>query len=120
MATLDNANPTILSASQLPTRQAKLAPRKGPESRYNDIVFAKPSYLSQPFCSQSAVAWPRTSDWHDEFADEAIDEQEIYGMSISFCLAILVESRLEVFQLETPHYTISATWVAYFLSQKFA
>ncbi|KAH7155757.1 hypothetical protein B0J13DRAFT_233615 [Dactylonectria estremocensis] len=80
MATLDNANPTILSASQLPTRQAKLTPRKGPESRYNDIVFAKPSYLSQPFCSQSAVVWPRTSDWHDEFADEAIDEQEIYDL----------------------------------------
>ncbi|KPM45828.1 hypothetical protein AK830_g665 [Neonectria ditissima] len=80
MASLDNANPTILSASQLPTRQAKATPRKGPESRYNDVVLAKPSYLLQPYCGQSAAAWPRTSDWHREFADEAIDEQEIYDL----------------------------------------
>ncbi|KAL6358871.1 hypothetical protein LRP88_09064 [Fusarium phalaenopsidis] len=50
MATLDNANPTILSASQLPTRQKKAEPRRGPESKYDELIFAKPSYLSSPFC----------------------------------------------------------------------
>ena len=80
MATLDNANPTILSASQLPTRQKKALPRRGPESRYDDVVFAKPSYLSAPFCASSALAWSSANDGSDEFAAEAIDEQEIYGM----------------------------------------
>ncbi|KAI8689105.1 FeS-assembly-P domain-containing protein [Fusarium keratoplasticum] len=79
MATLDNANPTILSASQLPTRQKKAEPRRGPESKYDELIFAKPSYLSSPFCGQGLATWPRGNDWQDEFAPEAIDEQEIYG-----------------------------------------
>jgi hypothetical protein len=90
MATLDNANPTILSASQLPTRQKKAEPRRGPESKYDDIIFAKPSYLSGPFVSQGSAAWPRINDWQDEFSSEAIDEQEIYGMcSFQFYLSHL-------------------------------
>jgi hypothetical protein len=80
MATLDNANPTILSASQLPTRQKKVEPRRGPESRYDDIIFAKPSYLSGPFAGPTSAAWLQLNDQHDEFSSEAIDEQEIYGM----------------------------------------
>ncbi|KAF5249174.1 hypothetical protein FANTH_5440 [Fusarium anthophilum] len=79
MATLDNANPTILSASQLPTRQKKAEPRRGPDSKYDDIIFAKPSYLSGPF-GQGPAAWPRMNDWQDEFSSEAIDEQEIYDL----------------------------------------
>ncbi|KAF5660818.1 FAM96B [Fusarium circinatum] len=79
MATLDNANPTILSASQLPTRQKKAERRRGPDSKYDDIIFAKPSYLSGPF-SQGPAAWPRMNDWQDEFSSEAIDEQEIYDL----------------------------------------
>ncbi|KAM5373095.1 hypothetical protein ACJA88_008623 [Fusarium oxysporum] len=79
MATLDNANPTILSASQLPTRQKKSEPRRGPDSKYDDIIFAKPSYLSGPF-GQGPAAWPRMNDWQDEFSSEAIDEQEIYDL----------------------------------------
>ncbi|KAJ3471674.1 hypothetical protein MRS44_001773 [Fusarium solani] len=58
MATLDNANPTILSASQLPTRQKKAEPRRGPESKYDELIFAKPSYLSSPFCGQGLATWP--------------------------------------------------------------
>ena len=78
MSGLDNANPTILSASELPTRQVKVAPRKGPESRYNDLIFAKPSYLSRPFCDEG-ISWARGDDLQDDFAAEPIDEQEIYG-----------------------------------------
>ncbi|KAI5467600.1 hypothetical protein BGZ63DRAFT_346630 [Mariannaea sp. PMI_226] len=80
MATLDNANPTILSASQLPTRHKKALPRQGPESRYDDIVFSKPSYLLSPFSSSNTVAWPETDNGSDDFAAEAIDEQEIYDL----------------------------------------
>jgi hypothetical protein len=84
----DNANPTILSASQLPTRKAKKAKQVkktkslGPDSKFSDIVFAKPSYLAvQPLnghpwadaCSEEHIAG------EPEFTREPIDEQEIYG-----------------------------------------
>ncbi|KAL6923240.1 hypothetical protein ACHAPO_001410 [Fusarium lateritium] len=80
MTTLDNANPTILSASQLPTRQTKSEPRRGPESRYDDIIFAKPSYLSGHFAGPTSAPWPQLNDQHDELSSEAIDEQEIYDL----------------------------------------
>lgn len=76
---LDNANPTILSAAQLPTRQTKrVAPRKGPDAKYNDIILAKPAYLSRPFCDDDSL-WPDRDIVDDDFAEEPIDEQEIYG-----------------------------------------
>ncbi|EFY95530.1 hypothetical protein MHUMG1_08335 [Metarhizium humberi] len=80
-AALDNANPTILSASQLPTRQKKPAHRHGPDSRYSDIILSKPAFLSQP-CCDDGVAWPRGDDAvnHDQYAPEPIDEQEIYDL----------------------------------------
>ncbi|OAQ58319.1 hypothetical protein VFPPC_11656 [Pochonia chlamydosporia 170] len=78
-AALDNANPTILSASQLPTRQKKAAPRKGPDSKYSDVIFSKPSYLSQP-CWDESASWPHGDIGHDEYAPEPIDEQEIYDL----------------------------------------
>jgi metal-sulfur cluster biosynthetic enzyme len=77
-AALDNANPTILSASQLPTRQKRSLPRKGPESKYSDIIFSKPSYLSRPFCA-SDPSWPDALA-ADDFSVEPIDEQEIYDL----------------------------------------
>jgi metal-sulfur cluster biosynthetic enzyme len=82
MATaLDNANPTVLSASQLPTRQQRLQPRKGPDSKYSDVIFSKPSYLSRPFCDADPM-WSVSSDSSDDddFSSEAIDEQEIYDL----------------------------------------
>lgn len=90
MATLDNANPTILSASALPTRQTKAEPRRGPESKYDDIIFAKPSYLSGPFVGPASSAWPRLDDQANEFSSEAIDEQEIYGMCLRTHLSHLL------------------------------
>jgi hypothetical protein len=92
-AALDNANPTILSASQLPTRQKRSAPRKGPDCRYSDLIFSKPSYMSRPFLQDddaqyqddtaAAVAWSRFGTGAgagDNLSAEPIDEQEIYGM----------------------------------------
>lgn len=76
---LDNANPTILSAAQMPTRQTKrIAPRKGPDAKYNDVILAKPAYLSRPFCDDDSL-WPDRDVVDDDFAEEPIDEQEIYG-----------------------------------------
>lgn len=76
---LDNANPTILSAAQMPTRQKKrIAPTKGPDAKYTDIILAKPAYLSRPFCDDDTL-WPDRDVVDDDFAEEPIDEQEIYG-----------------------------------------
>ncbi|KAM3440585.1 hypothetical protein MY4824_002033 [Beauveria thailandica] len=88
-AALDNANPTVLNASELPTRKHKVVPRRGPDSKYTDIIFAPPSYLSTPFCGDdygAAIAWPRGGNGgaDDGFSDDAtpepIDEQEIYDL----------------------------------------
>ncbi|KAL7787840.1 hypothetical protein V8C37DRAFT_258847 [Trichoderma ceciliae] len=94
-AALDNANPTILSASQLPTRQKRSAPRKGPDCRYSDLIFSKPSYMSRPFLQDDdaryqddtavAVAWSRFgassgAAADDDLSAEPIDEQEIYDL----------------------------------------
>ncbi|ETS00558.1 MIP18 family protein [Trichoderma ghanense] len=94
-AALDNANPTILSASQLPTRQKRSAPRNGPDCRYSDLIFAKPSYLSRPFLQDddiryqddtaAAVPWSRLGAGsgaadEDRLSAEPIDEQEIYDL----------------------------------------
>ena len=78
---LDNANPTILSESQLPSRGRKRdVVRNGPESKYNDILFSEQPWLWD--LSNSTTAWSsdESSDSDGgELADEPIDEQEIYG-----------------------------------------
>jgi len=52
---VDNANPTILSAAQLPTRRKKGGVAfKGPESKYEEIVNYKPSYLFPPYSAPGA------------------------------------------------------------------
>ncbi len=75
-APLENANPTILTNAQLPSRRhRKLAAAiRGPESRFDHILAASQS------SSSSGSPWPSdASDDGDEFAEEPIDEQEIYG-----------------------------------------
>ena len=82
MAALDNANPTILSASQLPTRQSKkVSPRAGPDSKYSDVIFARPSYLEKPFnVNNGTGVLPGSGPTsNDDAGEDAIDEQEIYG-----------------------------------------
>ncbi|KAI9899350.1 hypothetical protein N3K66_005811 [Trichothecium roseum] len=83
MAALDNANPTILSASQLPTRQSKKAsPRAGPDSKYSDVIFARPSYLEKPFNVHNGTGvLPGSGPTsNDDAGEDAIDEQEIYDL----------------------------------------
>ncbi|OAQ98153.1 hypothetical protein LLEC1_01502 [Akanthomyces lecanii] len=88
-AALDNANPTVLNASELPTRKQKVIPRRGPDSKYADVIFARPPYLSSPFCGDdygAAIAWPRggagadDGGLFDDASPEPIDEQEIYDL----------------------------------------
>ena len=75
-AQLDNANPTILSASDLAShRQRRKDAYKSPkELGIKDELMAKPSYALDPFY---------LSDFSDSDSDdstvEPIDEQEIYG-----------------------------------------
>ncbi|AEO70502.1 c56c14d6-0dc0-4ff1-96bc-f1d02cedc0c2 [Thermothielavioides terrestris] len=69
---LDNANPTILSVSQLPRRSRKgAAPRQGPDSKCDSIVYPK-------------HAWPYgsglSSDEEDDYREEPMDEQDIYDL----------------------------------------
>lgn len=70
----DNANPTILNTSQLPTRQnkRKTIPQKVTTNEFEVI----PSYLSKPF---SDNLWSDDTDASDDFTAEPIDEQEIFG-----------------------------------------
>ncbi|KAG4419267.1 hypothetical protein IFR04_007586 [Cadophora malorum] len=77
MAALDNANPTILSESELAThRQRRRNRGDGPKkSGIRELLMAKPSYSLDPFY---------LSDFSDTDSDdssvEPIDEQEIYDL----------------------------------------
>lgn len=80
----DNANPTILTASQLPTRQQKKhAAQNGFDAELMGSIVCRPSYLSGPFCD---VPWLDDEESDEDLSDEPIDEQEIYGEhSLRFC-----------------------------------
>lgn len=86
---LDNANPTILSLSSLPTRgQEQAVPRRGPESKYDDVLFPKHASSWDP--SGNVSSWPSDPEEDDdddddvgEFYEEPIDQQEIYGVFAS-------------------------------------
>ncbi|KAH6656934.1 hypothetical protein BKA67DRAFT_532174 [Truncatella angustata] len=76
----DNANPTILTAAQLPTRQhqkRKKALRNDFDTGLMAEIIRKPSYLSGPF---SDTPWSDEDETEDDFTDEPIDEQEIYDL----------------------------------------
>lgn len=82
---LDNANPTILSLSSLPSRGQKQAvARRGPESKYDDVLFPKHAGSWDP--SGNVSSWPSDPEEDEEddddvgeFYEEPIDQQEIYG-----------------------------------------
>jgi len=109
---LDNANPTILSESQLPSRGRKRdVVRNGPESKYNDILFSEQPWLWD--LSNSTTAWSsdESSDSDGgELADEPIDEQEIYDLisTISDPEHPYTLGQLSVVRLPDIHLTPSA------------
>ncbi|KAL2263543.1 hypothetical protein VTK26DRAFT_6279 [Humicola hyalothermophila] len=70
-AALENANPTILSVSQLPSRRRKGdAARRGPDSRCDSIVYPR---LAWPY-------GPSSSSDEEEDENEPVDEQDIYDL----------------------------------------
>ena len=74
----ENANPTILSVSQLPTRnQPKQQSRTGPEYRYDAILF--PNGGRSWTQAKPSTTWSSDEDCDAESDEEPIDEQEIYG-----------------------------------------
>ncbi|PSS08819.1 hypothetical protein M430DRAFT_37550 [Amorphotheca resinae ATCC 22711] len=75
---LDNANPTILSASELQSQRQR---RKGrdasaKEEGIREILMAKPSYALDPFY----LSEYSDTDSDDDSTLEPIDEQEIYDL----------------------------------------
>ncbi|KAL1836689.1 hypothetical protein VTJ49DRAFT_4783 [Mycothermus thermophilus] len=69
---LENANPTILSVSELPSRRRKgPAARTGPDAGCDKIVFPKHHW---PYGATSS-----SSDEDEDYAEEPLDEQDIYG-----------------------------------------
>jgi hypothetical protein len=77
---VDNANPTILSLSQLPSRRLRrTAGSKGPESKFDHILFPSKGTRLWGF-PDASVSSGSDQDEDDEALDEEpIDEQEIYG-----------------------------------------
>ncbi|KAH9894611.1 FAM96B protein [Xylariomycetidae sp. FL2044] len=75
----DNANPTILNTSQLPTRQTRkkaAGSNNTLELKLNSIL-PKPSYLAPPIYD---LPWSHDTESEDDFTAEPIDEQEIYDL----------------------------------------
>jgi hypothetical protein len=71
----DNANPTILNASDLPSRRSDATARRrddGGTGLFDDLV-PRYNYLSDPFEA------PLSASDSDDDVVEGIDEQEIFG-----------------------------------------
>jgi hypothetical protein len=71
----DNANPTILNASDLPSRRSESNVKRrddGGSGLFDDLI-PRYNYLSDPFDE------PVSASDSDDDAREDIDEQEIYG-----------------------------------------
>ncbi|KAK4193294.1 hypothetical protein QBC35DRAFT_101305 [Podospora australis] len=72
MVEIQNANPTVLDVSQLPSRSRKSATvRSGPDSKCDSILYPKRPWLSSTSSS---------SDEEDEYEEEPVDEQDIYDL----------------------------------------
>ncbi|KAF1940228.1 cytoplasmic protein-like protein required for cell viability [Clathrospora elynae] len=77
----DNANPTILNPSDLPSRRRESHVKRrdeGGSGLFDDLV-PRCSYLSDPFDAPVSTSDP------DDDAREDIDEQEIYDLISTIC-----------------------------------
>ncbi|KAL1903239.1 hypothetical protein Sste5346_000524 [Sporothrix stenoceras] len=101
MAELQNANPVILNAAQLPRRRLgkDTAAKRGPEFKFDDILAPKTnstggavsSWAAPPVSPPSSLSSVSSGDAYDDvdafggddgdvFTEEPIDEQEIYDL----------------------------------------
>ncbi|KAL1893105.1 hypothetical protein Cpir12675_004251 [Ceratocystis pirilliformis] len=86
----DNANPTVLNPSELPTRHKSKVVRSGPDSRYDDIIFSKPTHMVRSLAGETLAGSDADSRWfsaasgngsnEDDLSEDPIDEQEIYDL----------------------------------------
>ncbi|KAI9880133.1 MAG: hypothetical protein M1830_005162 [Pleopsidium flavum] len=84
-----NANPTILNASDLPTRRRRPSSQDSPKNNLGLFASTIPSstYLSDPFATASSPPVSSPSDFESDDDDnnnnngaEPIDEQEVYDL----------------------------------------
>jgi metal-sulfur cluster biosynthetic enzyme len=78
----DNANPTILNASDLPSRRREAAASKrsaGASGLFDDLV-PRYTYLSDPLDDSASAGDSEDDDDDDDDIVEHIDEQEIYDL----------------------------------------
>ena len=86
---LDNANPTVLNASELPTHRQRRKARdeSSKEHGLREVLMGKSSYMMDPFYM---------SDFSDSDSDdsnvEPIDEQEIYGSYLTVLSLVSLNS----------------------------
>ncbi|KAF1837460.1 hypothetical protein BDW02DRAFT_491341 [Decorospora gaudefroyi] len=77
----DNANPTILNPSDLPSRRSEATVRRrddGAAGLFDDLI-PRYNYLSDPFDE------PTSASDSDDDTREDIDEQEIYDLISTIC-----------------------------------
>jgi hypothetical protein len=76
----DNANPTILNPSDLPSRRNEAAAKRRDDGGLGlfDSLIPRYSYLNDPF-DEPLSASDSSDSGADDDAIEGIDEQEIYG-----------------------------------------
>jgi len=114
----DNANPTILNSSDLPSRRRDSSVKKrenGGTGLFDDLIPAY-TYLSDPFESSSVSA----SD-SDDYSVDDIDEQEIYDLISSISdpehplslgsLAVVNLPDIHIQPPTSPHSSISTVLV---------
>jgi metal-sulfur cluster biosynthetic enzyme len=75
----DNANPTIINPSDLPSRRRSAPTAKRP-GIFEGLAPAYPSLVVDPFSSPEASVVSSDSDEEAEEAREEIDEQEVYDL----------------------------------------
>ncbi|KAK0667353.1 hypothetical protein QBC41DRAFT_139048 [Cercophora samala] len=74
MREVDNANPSILNVSQLPSRSRKVTtPRQGPDTKCDDIVYSKRPWL----CGSSSL---EDEALEEEYGEDPLDAQDIYDL----------------------------------------
>lgn len=84
MAEMDNANPVVLSATDLPTRRGRnAATSKTNESGLIAAIEAFPSYAADPF-SHYAEESSSDSEVDEDEESDPVDAQEIYGRFRTF------------------------------------
>ncbi|KAK1837175.1 hypothetical protein QBC39DRAFT_246748 [Podospora conica] len=69
---MDNANPTILNVSQLPSRAQKRVARAGPDSKYDSIVLSHPAWADDDLSDSDGFG--------GDVSEDSLDEQEIYDL----------------------------------------